>query len=65
MKASDDQRPINIIVYIGVPARNIPMAPPERFEWVPTSSGLNPNFSWPREATAALIFERNIVPGMV
>jgi hypothetical protein len=32
IKASDEHLPINIIVYTGVPARNMPMAPPERLE---------------------------------
>jgi hypothetical protein len=56
MNTSDDHLPISIIVYTGVPARNIPIAPPERFKCVPTSSGPNPNFSVPRDQTAARIF---------
>ncbi len=56
MNASDVHLPISIIVYTGVPARNIPIAPPERFECVPTSSGPNPNFSGSRDRTAARIF---------
>ncbi len=40
INVSDDHRPINMIVYTGVPTRNMPIAPPERFEWVPTSISL-------------------------
>jgi hypothetical protein len=39
MKASADQHHISIVVYTGVPVRNIPMAPPEWFECIPTFSG--------------------------
>ncbi len=43
----------------------IHMAPPERFEWVPTSSGWNPSFSYPRALMAVRIFVKNIDPGIV
>jgi hypothetical protein len=64
IKASEDHLPINIMVYTGVPARNTPIAPPERFEWVPTSSGRNPKTSCPKLATALQIFTRIINDGI-
>jgi hypothetical protein len=52
MKASDDHLPINMIIYTGVPARNIPIAPPDPFEWVPISSAENPRVAFPSLDTA-------------
>ncbi len=43
MKASELHLPTSIIVYTGVPERNILIAPAERLMWVPTSSGLKPS----------------------
>ena len=38
-KASEDQRPINMMVKVGTLSRYIAMAAPERMEWVPMSLG--------------------------
>jgi hypothetical protein len=54
-----------MIVHTGVPARNIPIAPPDLFEWVPTSSGENPNFSTPSLETALRILVRINEEGIV
>jgi hypothetical protein len=39
MNASDDHQPINMIVYKGVPAWNMPITPPDPLECMPISPG--------------------------
>jgi len=65
MNVSNDHLPMSIIVYTVVPARNIPIAPPEPFECVPTSSGPNPSFSVPNSWTIALSFTNIREDGIV
>ena len=65
MNASDNKRPINIIAYTGVPARNIPMAPPDLLECVPTSAEVNPNFSKTRRSTMTRMRWRTRDDGIV
>jgi len=43
----------------------MPIAPPDRFEWVPTSAEVNPSFSTPKESTVKRMRCRNIEAGMV
>ena len=54
-KAFDDHLPIIMIVYGGVFARYIIIAPPERLECVPTSLLVNPRTWGPIASTIALI----------
>ena len=42
------------------PDKNIAMAPPERMEWVPTSSFVNPKMASPISSTILLIFNRTV-----
>ena len=46
-KASDDHRPMSIIIYTDVSSMNMAMAAADRLECVPISSGLKPNLSFP------------------
>ena len=55
MKASDAHLPINMMVYVGIPARFIIMAAPDLFEWVPTSAAVKPRICFPIAVTAALM----------
>ena len=48
-----------------MPAKNIPMAPPDLLEWVPTSCSVKPNFSSPNDRTADRILSSIMVEGMV
>ena len=52
-KASEDQRPIIIIVYTGISARCIAIAAPDLSECVPTSPALKPSLASPMAKTAA------------
>ena len=67
-KASLDQRPIIMIVKVGTSARYIAIAAPDRTEWVPMSSGLNPSLSSPSDLAAdrslANIVEAEIVASL-
>ena len=65
IKASEDQRPMSMIVYTGVPERYMPIAPPDLFEWVPTSFSVKPKLSFPSAFTAARIFPQIVVEEMV
>ena len=55
MNASEAHLPINIRVYVGIPAMCIIMAAPERFKCVPTSLLLKPRMGFPIASTAALM----------
>ena len=46
-KASDDHRPMSIIMKTGVSSMNIAMAAAERVECVPMSSAAKPSLSFP------------------
>ena len=46
-KASEDHRPMSIIMYTGVSSMNITIAAADLLEWVPMSSGSNPSLSFP------------------
>ena len=52
-KASDDHRPMSIIMKTGVSSINIAMAAAERVECVPISLGENPSLSFPMLAAQA------------
>ena len=65
IKASEDQRPMSMIVYTVVPERYMPIAPPDLFEWVPSSSAVKPKLSFPSAFTAARIFPKMTVEEMV
>ena len=52
-KASEDQRPISMIVYTGISSRYIAMAAPDLMEWVPISDILKPSDDSPIECAAA------------
>lgn len=54
-KASLDQRPIIMIVYMGTSSRYIAMAPPDLIEWVPKSPFLTPSESHPMDSAAVSI----------
>lgn len=54
-KAFECQRPIIMIVYTGVLAKYIIMAPPARTEWVPTSLAVNPRMFLPMIETTRLM----------
>jgi hypothetical protein len=47
-------RPIICIVSLGIPARCIAIAAPDRIEWVPTLSALRPSRSSPANFVAVL-----------
>ena len=42
MKAADAHLPINMMVYVRIPARFIIIATPDLFEWVPASAAVKP-----------------------
>jgi hypothetical protein len=52
-KASEDQRPMSMMVNSGTPARYMAMAPPDRMAWVPMSSCKKPRTSGPMRLAAA------------
>ena len=59
-KASEDQRPMSMMVKVGSPSRYIAMAAPERMEWVPMSSGWKPTQSLPTFSAAERSFLRTV-----
>ena len=54
----DDHLPIIMIVYGGVFARYITIAPPDRFEWVTMSLLVKPKTCGPMASTVALMSMR-------
>ena len=64
-KASDDQRPIIMMVKVGICARYIAIAPPERMEWVPISSGLKPRMASPTSLAAERSLTRTVAEEIV
>ncbi len=65
IKASEDHLPKRIIVYTGVPAKYMPMAPPDLLEWVPTSVSVKPSLSFPKIRTAVRMRSSTIEEGIV
>ena len=58
-KAFRDYLPSIMIVYTGVCDRYIIIAPPVRFEWVPTSELVKPDTEGPILSAVALMSARN------
>ena len=56
INASLSHLPTLWIINVATPARNIAIAPPDRIEWSPTSSFVNPNVSFPNSSTIPLNF---------
>ena len=56
--ASEDHRPMSMIIYTGVSSMNIAIAAADLFEWVPISSGSNPSLSFPMLPAFARKFAR-------
>ena len=56
--ASEDHRPMIIIMYTGVSSMNMAMAAADLFECVPMSAGSNPSLSFPMHAAFSRKFER-------
>jgi len=54
-----------MIVKVGTPARYMAIAAPDRMEWVPMSSGSNPNLSTPTFFAAERSFTRTVADEMV
>ena len=59
-KASEDQRPMSMIVKVGTLSRYIVIADPERIEWVPISSRWKHRQSLPTFWVAEQIFLRTV-----
>ena len=64
-KASEDQRPMSMMVKVGTPSRYITMAATKRMEWVLMSSGWKPRQSLPTFLASERSFLRTVEEWMV
>ena len=64
-KASDDRRPMSMMVKVGTPSRYIAMAAPKQMEWVPMLLGWKPRRSLPTFLAAERSFLRTVEDLMV